>query len=665
MTPQEFIAYCKGLPSLPVGKNVDDRITTLLLTSGTDYITQRELRRLKECLLDKQYIEGDINCVVPIRILRFVLGTIGGGKDKHLNPLGHQNWEEAIGLIKKRLEDGDNRFASIIVDDDEAKELKYAKAIKHLMKYGLEYEFTEGGILFKGSDQKIYGHINQEVKRIGGIRFLNKVFAGIEYDRDLQRFVLPKQGNTLKPTDKEVEYPYNFMLNIGLRHLKHDGDSRVTEEEILEVISLSRDICFVCYPVLEWSIWGYIFHPNKDAIEYMRDLIYLKSVYGLDQASPRYVADFIRFSIDYIKARPDVFGFQLDFSLDEYMSVMEAVMGMSEADRIKVIDVYQIRPRIGRKAFVSIMSHICQRVSKVNDGYYSPMDYEKVSYWPAPVFVDKNKVVLMPTSVSAWGWVEALMAAIRQVDGSVDKEMGTIIEKYISHKFSMKGISCIGGEYQKPKTGECDHVVVTQDRVIFIEDKKKPLTRAAYSGVFKNILSDLAQSLVASQQQCFQHQEDLIKEGQLVMTDKGTGAVETLDNKIQTFESISLSLPDYGPIQARVVLNQVLDLVYRSDFQADTANVKDPEELKDIQARVSDLAKKQKKLRASIDFMMQYKQDKHYKPFFDSWFMSLEQLTFVIEHSDSNDRFYEVLKKIKYCTAGTLDFFNEWRVFCR
>lgn len=62
--------------------------------------------------------------------------------------------------------------------------------------------------------------------------------------------------------------------------------------------------------------------------------------------------------------------------------------------------------------------------------------------------------------------------------------------------------------------------------------------------------------------------------------------------------------------------------------------------------------------------MMQYKQDKHYKPFFDSWFMSLEQLTFVIEHSDSNDRFYEVLRKIKYCTTGTLDFFNEWRVFC-
>ena len=44
--------------------------------------------------------------------------------------------------------------------------------------------------------------------------------------------------------------------------------------------------------------------------------------------------------------------------------------------------------------------------------------------------------------------------------------------------------------------------------------------------------------------------------------------------------------------------------------------------------------------------------------------MSLEQLTFVIEHSDSNDKFYEILKKIKYTTVGTLDFYNEWKVFC-
>lgn len=665
MTPQDFISYCKSVSSLQGGKNVDERVKTLLLTEDANFITQRELARLMECLLDKQYIEGDVNCKLPLQVLRCVQGMTGGMKDNHYHPLGHQNWDEAIGLIKKRIEDGDKLFISSVVGDDEAKELKYSEAIKHLLKYGLEYEFVEGGVDFKGTEQRIFSYINQQIKRIGGVRFLNRMFAGIEYDGDLHRFVLPKQGNIMKPVNREVEYPYNFMLNIGLRHLKHDGESGATDQEILEVITLCRDICFVCFPVLEWSIWGYIFYPSKNPIEYMRDLIYMKSIYGLDQTSPAFVTDFLWFTIGYIKARPEIFKFQLDFTLDEYLAVMDAAMALSDSKKVKIVKIYQLTPRIGKKSLFHIMNNVCQRVSRVNEGYYSPMDYERVNYWPTPIFADKVKLVLMPTSVSAWGWAEALMAAIRKVDGSVDKEMGTIIEKYVAEKFSQRGITCIGGEYLHPKKGECDHVVVTKDRVIFIEDKKKPLTRAAYSGVFKNILSDLAQSLVASQQQCFQHQEDLIKGGQLEMTDKETGAVSTLNGNIQTFESISLSLPDYGPIQARVVLNRVLGLVYGSDFHVDTANIKDPEELKDIQARVSDLTKKQKKLRASIDFMIQYKQDKHYKPFFDSWFMSLEQLTFVIEHSDSNDRFYEVLGKIKHCTTGTLDFFNEWRVFCR
>lgn len=54
-----------------------------------------------------------------------------------------------------------------------------------------------------------------------------------------------------------------------------------------------------------------------------------------------------------------------------------------------------------------------------------------------------------------------------------------------------------------------------------------------------------------------------------------------------------------------------------------------------------------------------------FKPFFDSWFMSLEQLTFVIEHKDSNDKFYEILKKIKYTTVGALDFYNICFTFLR
>lgn len=660
----DFIPYVQGIAPIQGGKEVDDEVRNLLLTDGADFIMQHDLWKMRKGLLDKQYYEGDAACVLPINVLKYVHGVIGGGKDKRYNPLGHQNWDRAIGLIKGRLDTGDRRFNSIF-GTEEAKELNYVQALKRLKPLGLICEFTENGVAFKGTEQQIFRLVNSEIRRIGGIRFLNALFSTIEYDNDIHRFVLPRQGNMPKVTEISIDLPYNFMLNVGLRHLKHDGERGIKDKDIRRVIDICRDICFACYPVQEWSIWGDIFYVDKSPIEYIRNLVYKKSIYGLDQASPEYVKGFLRFTIDYIKSRPELFQFKLGFGLDDYLTVMDAVMALTSSEKIRIVDVGKIRTRLDRRTLSAILQWLCQPVSKVNDGYYSPMEYERVSYWPTPIFTDKTNMILMPTSISAWGWVEALLAAIRQVDSSVDKEMGTIIEKYVAHKFGQHGISSIGGEYQQPKTGECDHVVVTNDRVVFIEDKKKPLTRAAYSGVFKNILSDLTQSLVASQQQCLQHQEDLMKAGQLAMTDKETGVVTTLDNSILKFENISLSLPDYGPIQSRIILKQVLDLIIRNDFHADTANITDPEELKDIQARVADLAKKQKKLRSSVAFLAEQQNDGRFDPFFDSWFMSLEQLTFVIEHSDSNDKFYEILKKIKYTTVGTLDFYNEWRVFCR
>lgn len=660
----DFITYVHGIAPIQSGRDVDEEVKNLLLTGGTDYILQHELWKLRKGLLDKQYYEGNTACVLPINVLKFVHGVIGGSKDKHYYPFGHQNWDRAIGLIKGRLAVGDNRFNSIL-GVEEAKELEYVKALKRLKPLGLICEFTENGIAFKGTEQQIFSQINSEIRRIGGIRFLNAMFSGIEYDDDIHRFLLPRQGNTPKTTEIRVDLPYNFMLNIGLRHLKHDGERNVKQEEIGGVIEICKDICFACYPVQEWSIWGNIFYVDKSPIEYIRNLIYKKSIYSLDQASPVYVKDFLRFTVAYIKARPELFHLKLDFALDDYLAVMDDFMELSDSTKIKTVDCRKICLRLDRRTIRAILHWICQPVSKVNDGYYSPVDYERVSCWSTPIFTDKLDMILMPTSISAWGWVEAMLAAIRQHDSSVDREMGTIIEKFVAHKFGQHGITSIGGEYQQPKTGECDHVVVTNDRVVFIEDKKKPLTRAAYSGVFKNILSDLTQSLVASQQQCLQHQEDLMKAGQLAMTDKETGVVTTLDNSILKFENISLSLPDYGPIQSRIILKQVLDLILRNDFHADTANITDPEELMDIQARVADLAKKQKKLRNSVAFLAEQQNDGRFDPFFDSWFMSLEQLTFVIEHSDSNDKFYEILKKIKYVTVGTLDFYNEWRVFCR
>ena len=49
-------------------------------------------------------------------------------------------------------------------------------------------------------------------------------------------------------------------------------------------------------------------------------------------------------------------------------------------------------------------------------------------------------------------------------------------------------------------------------------------------------------------------------------------------------------------------------------------------------------------------------------PFFNSWFLNLEQFIFVINLSNSNDDFYEKLKDWKYVTFGCQDFYLEYYI---
>ena len=93
----DFIPYVQGIAPIQGGKEVDDEVKSLLLTDGADFIMQHDLWKMRKGLLDKQYDEGDAACVLPINVLKYVHGVIGGGKDNRYYPFGHQNWDRAVG----------------------------------------------------------------------------------------------------------------------------------------------------------------------------------------------------------------------------------------------------------------------------------------------------------------------------------------------------------------------------------------------------------------------------------------------------------------------------------------------------------------------------------------------------------------------------------------
>jgi len=658
----DFIGLCNGTQAAAYQDYSDEEIGNLLLTAAPDFITYEQLYKLQDCLYVKQFVEGDRDCELAARIISHINSVVGGGKDKHFYPLSDPNWQQAIGLMKADFEHGDNRFNQVLMPR-KPRNLKYAESLKRLIKRGLTYKFDENyRLVFDDTERAILREINDTVREIGGVRFLNELFSTLHYDGNLHRFLVDGGRNTMSPLKREVEYPVNYMLNLGIRHIKHAGekvaDIKAAMQDIME---LCRDMCFVEYPVQAWDIWNDIFHADKGAMEYLQALVFKKSIYGLDQASPVFVRQLCNFMVNYHVNHQGLFTIPEELDLQKYMLLMDFCMNIADDRRIVKTHKSKIRTRLSRMELEALLSVVAIRESKVNDGYNDPSDYLCVNHWPYPLIIDnKDILTMLPKPIMAWAWLEAVMGILRKQNRNFDGEMGTIIECFLKERMTKRGIRHVCGEYEIPVKGECDHVVVASDRLFFIEDKKKPLTRSAYSGNTDDIIIDLAKSLVLAQEQCHGHAEDLIKNHGLDMMEKETKATYHLDDSIAKFDYISLSLSDYGPAHMRFLTKRILDTFHNSQFGVNTSVYSDPDDVKRITKSIKQVNHYLDELRKHISFLSSVKSERPYQAFFDSWFLSLEQMTFLIEQSSSSDELKDNMRKIKFGTHGCYDFYMEW-----
>lgn len=231
-------------------------------------------------------------------------------------------------------------------------------------------------------------------------------------------------------------------------------------------------------------------------------------------------------------------------------------------------------------------------------------------------------------------------------------------------------------------------MIEIKDSIILIEDKRKAVTRDAKSGNPDNILLDLMYSLVASQYQCLRTSSCLLNEGKIELKNGKAKTLVKYNN--QKFEHISLDLFDFGPISTRVFIDRILEKTFRSKYA-----IKDDAVLSNTERKVAEMnIEKCNKLVDGLQEVVEIHSQKHrqeetkrindkfgnpvpqnrekeketalqnidksFRPFFNSWFISLEQLVFLINQSSDSDSFLENLIRLKYVTTGVGEFYNEW-----
>lgn len=648
------------------------RVLDTLKSVTNDYFSRGELEQVKRALIYKCVLEHTEQYEDYIVALE-ELNIIGGNNiDRYVPFKDEQKWVDAMSYLKGYVKR--NPPQTVFAKDFRKKEIDRAKAAERLKKLGVRVFVKDNDLSF----DRLYtvtSEISSLISQIGGVRFVEAILKPFPFNADTGRLESIKQGNQVNPNAIGPDYPFGYLLNLGFRHTSSKGSPDKLKKNLGRIVNLAADLCTAVYPVVNHHILEDIFHRGESPIDYFQRLTILDSIYYIQQNNAALAIDIYGFLIDKLLSQgyefPDV-----GMTMMEYKELMKELSVLAKEKVFVRINTYSsktISEPERKKAFFKLVGI---EVGKVNPFFEKPLDYDKVNYSDAPMILLPNgEVLLYPSTLGVAGWYEKLMALLREKYNdpeskfSIDGIVGPILEDYVIKHFAVKGIATKHGKYQSGKiSGECDIVVETPNRILLMELKKKNMTRAARQGQKYQIVLDFAGSLFNSQEQCFRTKLVLMKDGQISLTDGASSCV--LDYKGRTTENITLTLNDYGCLQDRVLLKQVLEQFMRYRFTVDDTEV----DSTDLEDRVKDSVKKgYKALYKKQDNLDNYLNEIctiekagipdgkkfTFDPFFDSWFLNIEQLCYLLKISKDLDEFEQNLNSLKYTVFGTKDFWAE------
>ncbi len=695
MTIDEFIETCKTEPALPYDKYKDtvqleslpsgvlkavseapfheDLKASLQPDEGEIPMSSHELSKLVKGLINELIVNKKSDAQYSIDLLIILKGIIGASVTSYCN-LDNPKWKHIISLLKGYLEKDDT-----LVTADNLFPNKYkdrATTALSLKAYGVEVSVENGELIFTNLE-KAFKEVDRLVGLMGGRFFIEQILKSLEYSKDFGRYIIPKQTHgtsVLEAPAKSV--PFNYMLNIGLKKLGSEGLPQHQNKEFFhDIVQLFSNICFAIMEVQTYSMWENMFHQDKSIMNYICDLVFRESIFGLQQSSIRFVSSLLKFLKSNLKEE--------NYNVNDLCSFLHFIMGKSHPDLFVEINRKEFnRLRLDNTDIRSLLKEASLPIDEINSKYLDPTDYANVNYWFTPLIQkDPDTYLILPAPMVSRCCLEAALSWVRlqnqKKEESNNKEskanaadawFGHYLEDYLYYLFSKAGIVVKHGEYDfewSPSSkddnlkedkkikieGECDGLIELEKKFILMEVKKKSLIRKSRSGSDFDILMDLNGTLLASQVQGLRTQLAL-KKNQLKLGVED----DAIHPEGKAVERFTVTLLPFGDLQDKMIINEILKIFLSSNFEyrVDDESSLDKEQKKDLKnkrKKLSDLSKKQEELRFYVEAIGEE------NIFRSSWFLDAEKILYLLK--DGKEEFVKTMNKLSHLTTGSLDFYNE------
>ncbi len=619
---------------------------------GDEIILYKDFHRLGKGLQREQLLDGvDNQCYIDIvKIIHKYLDW----NQKGIKGFSDACWKDVIAACSEEM-----ALPQDWLKEYDDKEHRLAAAAKRLREFGLQIKIENYDYVTE-NDDIVFDALTKWIREAGGRRFLKMLLSQMEYLEPEGIFLTDRNGNT--PNPKDV-MPYNYLVNLALANIKADGGSnREATQAFKKAISLATDYCFLKYPV-KYPVQSYrnifndLFHRDRDTVEFLRDLVYKESIFGLTQHSVWFTKMFCERVLKYMQDTKR--GVDHKYSFEDYGRLMNYVLSI--ADAVKCVELRKNKlNKLGIKAIEQLINDVATDDDILNKGFRTPLDEEKENAVNKPLIKVNGKIYALPATIGSWGWFEALMTVVRNQEKEdkqkdIDKEVGELIEVYIKEKLDDKLIKYCSGTYSSSEKGEADLVVEGTNGIMLFEIKKKSLTRKAKSGNEFKIVADLLGSLIDSQAQCFRTSHLMIKDGYVDLDDRN-GNVTRVEKQGRTAECISVCLGAFGPLQDRMLIKSIMNEMCNNPLTAEYEGT-DKQTIKEVKKFNKDMQK-------WMTFLNEERTngDSKTHSFFNSWFLDFEQLMLIVKESNSNDELLDRLIETKKVTTGSYNFYRERRV---
>ncbi|BDY04885.1 hypothetical protein [Ferrimonas sp. YFM] len=529
-----------------------------------------------------------------------------------------------------------------------------SKAREFLAKKGFESQLVRGRINWSDEvAQRLNAAIDCRLNSSVAIHVLQNQLANIRSDTDGRyRF---RSAPNIDWYD-EPPVPWGYLFSLTLKHTSPQKVSGAAKRKAIrrvgEAIELARNYC--CTFNLLPEKYAMLGSTSQRNLESIQEDILADQIYGLDQFDPHHLYQLTSdtFTNPKLKISSE--------KVEIYLALMQFCFSQVSPKNgllFQVEDAYTyFTGRFSRQAIQQALCELSFSPKEINSQFMSP--FCKRNAHEKPLIKHKEGYLFVNQQLSSFGFYHQLYLATEN-----KPEVGFASERVLTNACQTSGMKIMASKSYKLESStrqafkikekkaryECDFIVETNDKIYFIELKRKTLSSPSRQGVLVDGLSDLADSVFHALKQTGFH-EAVLRHQKIISFLDGT----QLDLNGRDIERIAVSVFDFNSMQDSISTSTRLRYFLGREF-----NTEDPDQqykLSKLNSLLQDL---------NDQYMKLGLHDTYQHPNLgialnNCRFFSVMQLLKLLQDVTGNEDFGRRIDLTRNITTGSKDWYAEY-----